>query len=290
MNGMRNEWRAFVWISAALAAGAFSAGVTRAQDSSIEFVAKATPSGGGVAEPVRGFPFFLLSKSYEDINKEVEDAHPKPDVNAFIDKLDVSKELKAWMKKNQTASLSGEDFIHKVTVDDIMNVPEFYKAYVDRNSGLRSVGFPEPKFKPSDRVKNPDKYKRLEAEYNDEIRKYADQNPQSVDGIDLDLQDIDPGPRWEKIAGRRDPEVHRNVINLAESKYLVARAETNLQGEGFIRNIPPGTYWLSTLDVAANVGDARPRWDVPVKVVPGQITYVALTNVNAIQPVSSLSQ
>ena len=290
MNGMRNEWRAFVWISAALAAGAFSAGVTRAQDSSIEFVAKATPSGGGVAEPVRGFPFFLLSKSYEDINKEVEDAHPKADMNAFIDKLDVSKELKAWMKKNETASLSGEDFIHKVTVDDIMNVPEFYKAYVDRNSGLRSVGFPEPKFKPSDRVKNPDKYKRLEAEYNDEIRKYADQNPQSVDGIDLDLQDIDPGPRWEKIAGRRDPEVHRNVINLAESKYLVARAETNLQGEGFIRNIPPGTYWLSTLDVAANVGDARPRWDVPVKVVPGQITYVALTNVNAIQPAASSSQ
>jgi hypothetical protein len=289
MNGMSKEPRAFLAVLAALATGVIFAGTTKAQDSSIEFVAKATPSGGGIEEPVRGFPFFLLTKSYEDISKEVEDAHPKADMNAFIDKLDVSKELKAWMKKNQTASLSGEDFIHKVTVDDLMNVPEFYKAYVDRNSGLRSVGFPEPKFKPSDRVKNPEKYKKLEAEYHEAIRKYADQNPQSVDGIDIDLQDIDPGPRWDKIAAKRDPEVHRNVMNLAESKYFVARTETNLQGEGFLRNVPPGTYWLSTLDVAANVGDARPRWDVPVKVVPGQITYVALTNVNAIQPASSSS-
>jgi hypothetical protein len=283
---MRNGRSAFAVLLAAMVAGAaFSTGA-RAQVSAIEFVARATPSGG-VEEPVRGFPFFLLSKSFEDIDKEVEAAHPKADMNAFIDKLEVSAELKAWMKKNQTVSLSGEDFIHKLTVDDLMKVPEFYKAYLDRNSGDRSVDFPKPKFKASDRVKNPEKYNKLEAEYNDAIRKYAEQNPQSVDGIDLDLQDIDPRPRWDKLAAKRGPEVHRNVMDLARSKYLVAQTETNLQGEGFLRDIPPGTYWLSTLDLAADVGDARPRWDVPVRVVPGKTAYVALTNVNAIQPAAS---
>jgi hypothetical protein len=286
MSSMRCELRVFVFLLAALTASATFSRGARAQESSIEFVAHATPSGG-VEEPVRGFPFFLLSKSYEDIDKEVEARHPKADLNAFIDKLELSPELKAWMRKNETVSLSGEDFVHKLKVDDLMNVPEFYKAYIDMNSGERSVDFPKAKYKPSDRVKDPEKYKKLEAEYNDEVRKYAEQNPQSMDGIDLDLEEIDPGPRWDKLAAKRDPEVHRNVMNLAQSKYLVAQTQTNLQGEGLLRNIPPGTYWLSTLDVAANVGDARPRWDVPVKVIPGQIAYVALTNINAIQPAPS---
>jgi hypothetical protein len=286
MGCMRNEPRVSVLLLAVLAGGATLAMGARAQDSSIEFAVHATPSSG-VQEPVRGFPFFLLSKSYEEIDKEVEASHPKADMNGFIDKLDLSPELKAWMKKNETVSLSGEDFVHKLKVDDLMNVPEFYKAYIDMNSGERSVDFPKPKFKPSDRVKDPEKYKKLEAEYNDAIRKYADQNPQSIDGIDLDLEDINPGPRWDKLAAKREPQVHREVMNLAQSKYLVAQTETNLSGEGFLRNIPPGTYWLSTLDVAANVGDARPRWDVPVNVVAGQTAYVALSNVNSIQPASS---
>jgi len=42
-----------------------------AQDGSIEFVARATPSSG-VEEPVRGFPFYLLSKSFEEIRQALE--------------------------------------------------------------------------------------------------------------------------------------------------------------------------------------------------------------------------
>src|SRR6516162_7312051 len=79
-----------------------SAGPVNAQAGSIEFVARATPSGG-LEEPVRGFPFYLLSKSFEEIEKEVALANPKPDLNEFIDRLDkaYSPQLKAWMKKNQ---------------------------------------------------------------------------------------------------------------------------------------------------------------------------------------------
>ena len=117
-----------------LACGLPLARSAQAQNGSVDFVARATPSGG-LEEPVRGFPFYLLSKSFEEINKEAEAAYPKPDMDAFIDKLEVSKELKAWMKKNHWVQLSGEDFIHKLKPADIMDVPEFFDAYVDRNSG-----------------------------------------------------------------------------------------------------------------------------------------------------------
>ena len=78
-----------------------------AQDGSIEFVARATPSGG-LEEPVRGFPFYLLSKSFESISQEASVGSPEPDMAAFIDTLEVSPEMKAWMKKNHSTSLAGK--------------------------------------------------------------------------------------------------------------------------------------------------------------------------------------
>lgn len=257
-----------------------------AQDGSIEFVARATPSGG-LEEPVRGFPFYLLSKSFEEIDKEADAEDPKPDLNAFIDKLDsasYSPELKAWMKKNQFVTLAGEDFIRKLRPADVMDIPEFFSAYLDRNAGDQSADFPKSKVKASDQSKNPARYSKANADYMETIRHYIEQHPQSVDGIDLNLAEIDPGPKWNALLGRRTPEIHRRALDLAQSKYLVARTESNLQGQGFLRDVPPGNYWISTLDVAADVGDARPRWDVPVTVQPGQTEYVALSNVNSVRP------
>ncbi len=257
-----------------------------AQEGSIEFVARATPSGG-LEEPVRGFPFYLLSKSFEEIGKEVDADDPKPDMSTFIDKLDsgsYSPQLKAWMKKNQFVTLAGEDFIRKLHPADVMDIPELFSAYMDRNAGDESADFPKSKVKASDKVKNPEKYAKATAEYMDTIRHYIEQHPQSVDGIDLNLAEIDPGPKWNALLGRRTPEIHRRALDLAQSKYLVARAESNLQGQGFLRDVPPGNYWISTLDVAADVGDARPRWDVPVTVQPGQTEYVSLSNVNSVRP------
>ncbi len=95
------------------ASGAGVSAYPQPQTGSIDFVARATPSGG-LDEPVRGFPFFLLSKSFDEITREAEAAYPKPDFDAEVDKLQVSKELKAWMKKNHMMQLSGEDFIQKL--------------------------------------------------------------------------------------------------------------------------------------------------------------------------------
>lgn len=280
MTGMKNAALAIAFL--VVATLAISPRVT-AQNGSIEFIARATPSGG-LEEPVRGFPFYLLSKSYEAIGKEVEAAYPPPDKNAFIDNLEVSKELKEWMKKNRWISLSGEDFLHKLKVADIMDVPEFFKAYMDRNSGDQSVDFPKPKAKLSDKAKDPAKFDRLMAEYMDAVRRYITQNPQSVEGIDLGLADTNPGPKWDALVGKRVSELRRRIPDLAQSKFLIARTVTNLDGQGFLRGIPPGNYWLSTLDVAAVVGDARPRWDVAVTLRPGETAHVALSNVNAVPP------
>lgn len=276
---MRGTARQLFLPLALILAFAFSAA---AQEGSIEFVARATPSGG-LEEPVRGFPFYLLSMSYEEIGKQVEAAEPKPDLDAFISKLDLSPELKAWMKKNESVSLSGEDFIRKLQPADILDVPEFKSAYMDRNAGDGSVDFPKPKFKASDQAKNPAKFEKLSAEYKEAIRRYIEQHPQSVDGIDLNLVPIDPKSKWNELLNKRAPEIRRRTLDLAQSKYLVARAQTNLEGQGFLRGIPPGSYWLSTLDVAAGVGDARLRWDVPVTLRPGETAHVVLSNVNSMR-------
>jgi hypothetical protein len=284
MSGMKHAVSAFALVVLCMAASgsAFAQG----QNGSVDFVARATPSGG-LDEPVRGFPFYLLSRSFEEISKEAEASFPKPDMDAFIDKLEVSNELKAWMKKNHLAQLSGEDFIHSLKVPDVMGVPEFYQAYLDRNSGDQTANFPKPKYKPADKVKDPARYEKLKAEYTEAVRRYMEQVPESIDGIDLNLVKVDPSARWNMLEAKRRPEIQRRALDLAQSKYLVARAETDLQGEGFLRAVPPGNYWLSTLDVSANVGDARPRWDTPLTVLPGQQLRITLSNVNAVEPPSS---
>ena len=136
----------------AVAIGVIATGAG-AQTGSIQFEVRATPASG-IEEPVRGFPFYLLSKSFEDITKEAAASYPLPDMDAFIDKLGASRELKAWMKKNRCVQLSGEDFLQKVKPEDVITVPEFYSAYL-QSSGAGSLDFPRAKYKPVDKTKDP---------------------------------------------------------------------------------------------------------------------------------------
>jgi hypothetical protein len=204
-------------------------------------------------------------------------------MDAFIAKLDVSPELRAWMKKNDLVDMSGENFTHRVHVDDIMSIPEFKTAYMDRNAGDQSADFPKPKYKAGDEQKNPAKFKKLSDDYTEAIRHYIETHPQSTDGLDINLADIDPGPKWDSLLGERVTAIHRRTMDLAQGNYVVARAETNLQGQGFLRNLAPGTYWLSTLDVPATVGDARPRWDMLVTLRAGETKYITLSNSNSVR-------
>jgi hypothetical protein len=279
MSGMK---KLIFAVAAVLCLTAVFAPRASAQAASIEFLAQATPSDG-LQEPVRGFPFYLLSKSFADIRKEAVDSLPKPDMNAFIDKLDLSPELKTWMKKNQVIQLAGDPFIHKLTPDIIMSIPEFKTAYIQLNAGTQSVDFPKPKYSASDEQKNPAKFKKLTDEYNAAVHLYIQQHPASTEGVDLELTDIDPNSQWEASTGARTVAVRQRTIDLAQSNYLVARAETNLDGKGSMRGLAPGNYWLSTLDVPAIVGDARPKWDIAVTLKAGDAKYIALSNSNSVR-------
>lgn len=277
-----------VRILALLSAGIFAiTSATFAQNGSIEIVAEGTPSGG-LQEPVRGFPLFLLSRSFEQIDKEAQASDPKPDVNTFIDRLDVSPELKAWMKKNDCILLTGEGFIHKLTPAAVLDVPEFRRAYMERNAGDQSIDFPKPRYKTSDQQKNPARFKKLSDEYHETLLHYIATYPQTLNGIDLSLTDIDPGPRWNILLAHRIPEIRRRALDWAQSKYLVARVQTDLQGQALLQSIPSGQYWISTLNVAAEVGDVHLKWDVPVTVVAGRTSKVTLSNFNAVQPTPDL--
>src|ERR1700676_470161 len=79
--------------------------------------------------PARQMSFYLLSKSLADIRSEVESNDPPPDMHHFIDTLELSKELKTWLKKHRTLDLTGKDFTKHLTADDVMTVPEFLEAY-----------------------------------------------------------------------------------------------------------------------------------------------------------------
>ena len=249
----------------------------------IEFTARVAPTGGQ-PEPVRQLTFYLLRKSVEDIRVEALQQAPAPDLDKFIDALGVSPELKAWMKKHHSVQLSGGDFTKGLSPEDIVNIPEYFKAYMARNVGFKGVGFPEPKFKEKDRDFNPEKYKEQKEQYLGAIRKFVAAVPESVTGIDLDLNDIDPYPKWESLEGKQRQLLDTHAFELAQERYLVAQSDTDLDGHGSFAGIAPGNYWIGMLGAEAISGDVRLHWDFPVTVRQGETSRVELSNLNASRP------
>src|SRR6202142_1028351 len=219
-----------------------------AQTCAVDFTAKVTPAAG-VSEPVRGFPFYLLNRSFSDILAEADAAEPTPDFDAYVEQLRVSTQLKAWMRKNHSVSLSGEEFVRGLTADDIMNVPEFFSAYLERNGSDSTVDFPKPKYKERDKQKDPARFEKQRQEYLEAIRKYLQTNTESTAGMDLTLDPINTGPAWALLVARRGPSIQRRALEMAQTHYMVAKTQSDLDGHGRIDNVPPGSYWLGTLDI-----------------------------------------
>lgn len=255
-----------------------------AQNSStgaIEFTVAASPSGGR-PQPAPRLPVFLLSKSFSAIQDEAEKEVSQPDMKAFIDSLDVSPELKAWMQKKKTVRLSGPEFIRSLSTDDVMTIPEIWEAYLTRNAQDVTVGFPKAKFKITDPAKDPVQYNQERKEYRERVKKYLTSYQHTKEGIDLHLVSIDPSQRWARKEIDRQAEVRQRILQLAQSRFLVAKGETDLQGRGGFVHVTPGAYWLSTLEGEAVAGDARLRWDLPIEVRANSTTQVELSNVNAL--------
>ena len=252
----------------------------------VEFTAQVAPTDGR-PEPVRQLTFYLLRKSLDDVRQEALQLEPPPDLDKFVDGLTVSPKLKAWMKKNHTVQLSGTDFTKLLTADDIVDTPEFYNAYILRNSGFEGTGFPKPKFKLKDQASNPEKFNEAKADYKEAVRKFIGQTPESIQGMDANLVEINPSTKWEQLTAEQRRRLDKRTLELAQTRYLVARTDTNLDGRGFFAGVAPGSYWIDILGMQAVSGDVRVRWDFPVTVRPGETARIELSNLNAAKPFST---
>lgn len=279
---MKSSIRAMALVLAILAI-LFPARLAAQSAGRVEFVALVSPTGGQ-PEPVRQLTFYLLRKSVEDIRKEALQQGPQLELDKFVDTLDVSPELKAWMKKHRSVLLSGDDFTKGLDPVDIVGVPEFFKAYMMHNEAYRGAGFPEPKFKERDRIYNPEKYKAQREEYLAAIRKFIASAPASVQGMDLELVAVNPYPKWKSLEGKQDQLLETRAFTLAEERYLVARTSTDLDGHGSFGNVAPGHYWIGMFGAEAISGDVHLHWDFPVTVRPGETASVELSNLNAARP------
>ena len=274
--------RAFALSTGSLLA-VFPAHLAAQSTGRIEFVALVSPTGGQ-PEPVRQLTFYLLRKSVEDIRVEAAQTAPTPALDKFIEGLSFSPELTAWMNKHHSVRLSGEDFTKGLTPEDIVDIPEFFKAYMAHNEAYRGVGFPEPKFKEKDLTSNPEKYKAQKEEYRAAVRKFIARAPDTKQGMDLELVDLNPDPKWKSIEGKQRQLLDARAFQLAQERYLVARTNTDLEGHGSFSGLAPGSYWIGMLGSEAISGDVRLRWDFPVTVRQGETASVELSNLNAVRP------
>ena len=255
----------------------------------IEFQARIQPAGGRM-EPVRSLSFYLLRKSLAEIRREAEQVEPPTDLDEFIESLSVSAELKAWMRKYHTVALAGTEFTNRLTAEDITGVTEFFDAYMKHHGASLNAGVPAPKFKESDRLGNPEKYRREREQYLQAIRRYIAARPETLPGIDAQLGDSNPSQRWAQRQAEQRRKIERRSLTLAQTTYLAAQTDSDLEGRGTIRGLLPGTYWLTTLDTPALAGDVRLQWDVAVRIAPGETARVELSNVNAVEPASRPSR
>lgn len=266
-------------ILAGLACFAQTAGA-QSSAGALDITARITPTAAR-PEPVRQFTFYILTKSYEDIAKEVEAGDVIPSRDEYIDGLKVSKELKEWLKSHETLDLTIPELDKMLKADDIINTPEFLLAYQHSNSGGVTSGIPKPKYKDADKTDHPEKYEKDKQDYYTALKKFIERNPATISGVELELDGVNPQRKWALLQSNHKKRIQKLAPELAQTKYLAAKLDTDLEGHGFTRNLAPGKYWISSLNLDANAGDSRMRWDVPVTIEAGQTFRIELTNLNA---------
>jgi hypothetical protein len=248
----------------------------------LDLTARITPTAAR-PEPVRQFTFYVLTKSYTEILKEVEQKEGMPSRDAFIDDLKVSPELRTWLKGHDILDLTSVDLDAKLSPDDIINVPEFLKAYQMANAGGITRGLPQPRIVEADKTAHPERYEKQKQEYLAALKKFLQSRPETVSGIELELGEVSPHRKWMALENERRKRVQRVAPDVAQLQYLAAKADTDLDGRATISGLAPGVYWISSLNLDAQAGDTHLSWDVPVIVEPGKTNRVELSNLNSFE-------
>ncbi len=220
----------------------------------LEFTAYVSPSGAK-PEPVRDFTFYLLTKSFEEIKHEIEEKNGAPDREKFIAALKLSPELKEWMKAHDVLDLTMPGLDKLLTAEDILGVPELLLAYQRSNSGGVTSGIPKPKYRDADKTERPERYEKEHQEYLTALKKFIQSHPETVAGIELELDGINPGRKWAEAQNGYKKRVRQQAPMQAQTKYLVKRVDTSLEGTARVSRLPAGKYWVSTCGgLAINLG------------------------------------
>jgi hypothetical protein len=261
-------------------------GFAQNTNGTLDFTARVTPTAAK-PEPVRDFTFYVLTKSYDDIVKEIDERDGPPAREKFIDGLKISPELRAWLHKHDVIDLTLPGVDKLFTPDDVLHVPEFLLAYQRTNSGGVTSGIPVPKYREIDKTEKPDRYEKQHQEYLSALKKFITARPETMTGMELELDGVNPARKWADVQNTHRRRVQQLAPAEAQTKYLAAKIDTDLDGHASISGLVPGNYWISTLALTASAGDARLRWDVPVKIPAGQTLRIELTNLNATDNLSS---
>src|SRR5712672_2001504 len=161
----------------------------------LEFTAKVTPTAAK-PEPVRDFTFYVLRKSYDDIVKDIDLRDGPPSRDKFIDELKISPEMREWLHKHDVMDITLPGFDKLVTPEDVLHVPEFLLAYQRSNSGGVTNGIPKPKFRELDKQDNPARYEKQKLEYLSTLKKFIQAHPETVAGMELELDGVNPARKW----------------------------------------------------------------------------------------------
>ena len=247
---------------------------------SLEFSAFVSPTAAK-PEPVRDFTFYVLTKSFEDIKKEVETKNAAPDREKFIEGLKLSPELRDWLKAHDVLDLTMPGLDKLLTPEDVIRIPEFLLAYQRSNSGGVTKGIPKPKYRDADKTEHPEKYEKERQDYLNALKKFMHENPMTMAGMELEMDGINPSRKWAEAQNGFRRRVKQQAPMQAQTKYLAAKVDTNLEGLASLSRLPAGNYWLSTLDLEAGAGDSRLKWDLAITIETGKTTRVELTNLNA---------
>jgi hypothetical protein len=274
---MRNRLSLLIFFCSFLSLGQASFG--QGATGTLNLTARIAPTGAR-PEPVRQFTFYILTKSYADILKEAAEQFPLAERDEFISNLKISPELKAWMKQHGVIDLTAPDIDKLITPDDVMNIPEFFAGYERSNSGGVTAGLPMPKYKEADAEANPAKYFKLKQDYMSATKKFVESHPSTISGMETELGAVNPKYKWDKALQEHNQKVAQLAPDLAQTKYMAAKGDTDLDGHLVIKGLPPGNYWVSSLGLDAASGDRRLIWDVPVTVQSGAPTQLILSNLN----------
>ncbi|HWY07089.1 MAG TPA: hypothetical protein VNY24_09515 [Candidatus Acidoferrales bacterium] len=274
---MRNRLSLLVFFCSFLSLGQASFG--QGATGTLDLTARIAPTGAR-PEPVRQFTFYILTKSFADVLKEAAAQFPLEEREEFINNLKISAELKAWMKQHAVIDLTAPDVDKLITPDDVMNIPEFFAGYERSNSGGVTAGLPMPKYREADAEANPAKYFKLKQEYMSATKKFVESHLSTISGMETELGAVNPKYQWDRALQEHNQKVAQLAPDLAQTKYMVAKGDTDLDGHLLIKGLPPGNYWVSSLGLDAASGDRRLIWDVPATVQAGTSTQLILSNIN----------